>query len=287
MCLYLFGGEIMQSKPINKNHHNRLVDGRGQGRGKEYVPFIQANDNKVASEGWLTRTIGWKAERIHHTLSRHEYEYLLVQEWSDIIVETREQYPLSFELTQKIASKLNIVHPFHDGGDVVMSTDFMHSYYNKHGELVDEPRTVKPVSKLSKRTIELFEIERRYYKELGMTWKIIYDTPKPVNLIQNIDWLYDAKRLNRPGIDADVVKLVQEPLLNMLMELGLKHSISKACLMADSKLGLENGSSMFIMKHMLANKMWVTDMNQLIRESKPLAIRGDERIMEAQWRQIV
>jgi hypothetical protein len=113
-----------------------------------------------------------------------------------------------------------------------MSTDFMHSYYNKHGELIDEPRTVKPISKLTKRTIELFEIERRYFQELGMTWKIIYDTPKPVYLIKNIDWLYDAKRLNRPGIDADVIKLVQDPLLRLLMEHGLKNSKSKVCLMA-------------------------------------------------------
>ncbi len=287
MCLSVLGECSLQARPMNKNHYNRLNDGRGQGRGSNYVPFIQANDNKVASEGWLTRTLGWKSERIHHTLSRHEYEYLLVQEWSDVIVETREQYPLSFELTQKIANKLNIAHPFYNGGDVVMSTDFMHSYYNKNGELIDEPRTVKPISKLTKRTIELFEIERRYFQELGMTWKIIYDKPKPVNLIQNIDWLYDAKRLNRPGIDLDVVKMVQDPLLRMLMELGTKNGISKACLIADKQLGLENGSSMFIMKHMLANKMWVTDMHQLIRESRPLAVHGDESIIDAHWRKIV
>lgn len=41
---------------VYKIHLNRLRDGRGQGRGADYIPFIQANDNKVASEGWLTRT---------------------------------------------------------------------------------------------------------------------------------------------------------------------------------------------------------------------------------------
>lgn len=28
--------------------------------GKNYKPFIQAHDNKVASEGWLALHLGWK-----------------------------------------------------------------------------------------------------------------------------------------------------------------------------------------------------------------------------------
>ncbi|MEK4477152.1 hypothetical protein NSQ91_28420 [Paenibacillus sp. FSL R7-0048] len=63
---------------VYKIHLNRLRDGRGQGRGADYIPFIQANDNKVASEGWLTRTPGWHSNRIHHTLYKYGYQYLLV-----------------------------------------------------------------------------------------------------------------------------------------------------------------------------------------------------------------
>ena len=59
----------MRNDIISKSHLNRLKDGRGRG----YVPFLQANDNKVASEGWLTRTLGWKTGRLHHTLSKHEH----------------------------------------------------------------------------------------------------------------------------------------------------------------------------------------------------------------------
>lgn len=266
----------MQERGISKTHQNRLKDGRGLGIGEHYIPFIQANDNKVASEGWLTRTLGWRSNRIHHTLSKHEYEYLLVQEWADRIVDIREQYPLTeLDLTIKIAQKLNITHPHHKGENVIMSTDFMLTLSDSNDEVHDIPRTIKPISKLNKRTIELFEIERRYYLELGKSWswKVVYDTDKPINLIRNIDWLYDAKRLeNRPGIDTAVIKMVEEPLLCHLIENGHKNSISKVCLAFDQKVGLEEGSSMFIMQHMLANKVWVTDMNQLIRISKPLVI---------------
>lgn len=44
--------KVMQSNYIKK--------GRGQGAGENYQPFIQAHDNKIASEGWLTRHKGWK-----------------------------------------------------------------------------------------------------------------------------------------------------------------------------------------------------------------------------------
>lgn len=130
----------MHERPLSKSHQNRLKDGRGQGRGEYYKPFIQANDNKVASEGWLTRTLGWRSNRIHHTLSKHEYEYLLVQEWADRIVEIREQYPLTeTDLTIKIANKLNITHPHYNGENVIMSSDFMLTLLDSNGDFHDIP----------------------------------------------------------------------------------------------------------------------------------------------------
>lgn len=45
---------------------NRLKDGRGQGYGKDYKPYIQASDNKAPSEGYLIREVGWRTGRIHH-----------------------------------------------------------------------------------------------------------------------------------------------------------------------------------------------------------------------------
>lgn len=72
---------------IQKRQQNKIKDGRGQGSGKDYKPFIQAHDNKVASEGWVTRHLGWKTQRIHHTMSSHERKYLyfwngLMQWWT-------------------------------------------------------------------------------------------------------------------------------------------------------------------------------------------------------------
>lgn len=256
-----------------KTHENRLKDGRGQGRGKDYVPFIQVSDNRVASEGWLTRSLGWKSKRIHHTLSRHEYHYLLTLEWADCVLDIREQYPMNFEISMRIANKLGIRHPHFNGEDVVMTSDFNITVLDKTGEQLDQVKTIKPVNKLTKRTLELFEIERRYYLELGSPWTIVLDKGKPTNLIKNIDWLYDAKELGtREGIDEELVAMVSEPLFNLLSKYSQMESISKNCLKCDAELGLVTGASLYIVKHMLANKYWETDMYELIRENRPLKL---------------
>lgn len=43
-----------------KKRKNRIIEGRGQRTGEDYIPSILVHDNKVASEGWLTRHLGWK-----------------------------------------------------------------------------------------------------------------------------------------------------------------------------------------------------------------------------------
>jgi hypothetical protein len=52
-----------RGKRIAKLQENFLIKGRGRGEGVNYRPFIQAHDNKVASEGWITRHKGWKTGR--------------------------------------------------------------------------------------------------------------------------------------------------------------------------------------------------------------------------------
>src|SRR5690606_31606659 len=178
------------------------------------------------------------------------YQYLLVQEWAENVVDIREQYPLTpIELTMDIASKLNIQHPHLNGEKVIMTTDFLLTVVKDNDEITDVARTIKPISKLTKRTLELFEIERRYFLEIGIPWSMVFDTNKPLNMIKNIDWMYDAKYLGtRPGIDSELIELVSEPLFSTLSSLSDKDSISKNCLKADEMLGLEPGSSLYIMQ---------------------------------------
>ena len=66
--------------------------GRGQGTGVSYLPWLLVRD--VPSKGLSTRIEGWKTGRIHHFLSELELMYYYVLEWSKIVLDIREQYPL-------------------------------------------------------------------------------------------------------------------------------------------------------------------------------------------------
>ncbi|WP_026585113.1 heteromeric transposase endonuclease subunit TnsA [Bacillus sp. J33] len=258
---------------IAKFQENRIKNGYGQGTGEDYKPFIQAHDNKVASKGWLTRHLGWKTNRIYHTLSNHERNYLYFLEWLDEVVDIREQFPLlPLSRTEEIAEQLGIKHAQLDENSVVMTTDFVITLKTSNG-LIDVVRTVKPANKLDNRTLELFEIERRFFTEQGINWEIVSEKKLPKTLIKNVEWMCEARYLDtRPGIDQELVDLVSKPLFKEITLDDGKNSISKICLRCDKEYGLEAGSCMFILQYMLANKKWSTDMTIPIKESKPLQI---------------
>ncbi|WP_255309691.1 TnsA endonuclease N-terminal domain-containing protein [Paenibacillus pasadenensis] len=275
------GGDEMSQRGsrIAKMQTNYIKKGRGQGSGKDYKPFIQAHDNKTASEGWLTRHKGWKTNRIHHTLSEHERKFLYFCEWSDRITDIREQWALlPIEKTIEISEQLGIRHANVDGTPVTMTTDFRLTLQTLTGT-VDEIVTVKPKSKLDERTLELFEIERRYFAEEGTPWRIITEEEIPETLVANVEWLCEAKYLNtRPGIDEELLSLVSEELYDLIVYDAGQSSISKMCLLTDKEFGLRNGACLFILQHMLANKRWKTDMHsKKIKELEPIVIHSNNQ----------
>jgi hypothetical protein len=51
-----------------------------------------------------------------------------------------------------------------------------------------------------------------------------------------------------------------------------KTGLSNLALKNDEIFGLDKGSCLFIVKYLLANKIWETDMNEIINPSQPLKI---------------
>ncbi|MEK5358049.1 TnsA endonuclease N-terminal domain-containing protein [Paenibacillus sp. FSL L8-0709] len=265
-----------------KLQENYIKKGRGQGTGSEYQPFIQAHDNKVASEGWITRHKGWKTKRIHHTLSEHERKYLYYCEWLDGVIDIREQFPLlPLERTIEISNQLGIQHAHIDGSPVIMTTDFMLTIQTSNG-LTPVVRTIKPLHKLDTRTLELFEIERRFFEELGIDWCIITENRIPTTLVTNIEWMSEARYLEtRPGMDEELLLLASEVLIQVLLKDACQTTVGKLCLMTDRDIGLQPGTCMFVLQHMLANKRWKCEMNnQIIREMEPLEVLPMEKSFE-------
>lgn len=236
-------------------------EGRGQGTGENYKPWINIQD--FPSSGLVTRAKGWKTNRIHQFLSKLERNYFYVLEWNRIVVDIREQFPLSREDTLAIASNKGIKHPTEPKSQIpiVMTTDFLITITNSAGT-AHVARTIKPSKELENvRTIEKFEIERSYWEDRGIDWGIITEKEFPQNLIENVEWLhssyFDIEDLPTSALDMYIQQM------KILIKKS-NRSIIEIVTEFDQTFQLENGTGLEILKHLIARKELQVDINKKI-----------------------
>jgi hypothetical protein len=71
--------------------------------GKDYKPWITIQD--FPSRGRVSRSPGWKSDRVHHFMSDGELRFFYLLEWSTEVQDIREQYPLlDLDLAMEIAN---------------------------------------------------------------------------------------------------------------------------------------------------------------------------------------
>ncbi|MDF2985209.1 MAG: Tn7-like transposition protein [Eubacterium sp.] len=240
-----------------------ISEGRGQGVGKDYKPWITVHD--FPSEGIISRQPGWKSNRVCHFLSNNELRYFYLLEWADNVIDIREQYPMNLEDTLRIADELGIKHPVNSKNDVpyVMTSDFMITV-NVEGKETNIVRTIKPASNLEKKNvIEHFEIERRYWAEKGISWGIVTDKNIPRILVSNIEWAYYSYKLDSYG----ELGIKELQYYGEILKERLESCDGKIVYVArafDKEMNLTPGTALDILKHLIARKEIIMDM-----QSKP------------------
>ena len=221
----------------NHTIYNRyLREGRGQGVGIGYNPWIRVQD--FPSLGMVSRVSGTTTGRIHHLMSNLELSLFFLLDWSDDITDIREQYPLE-DLTNaiEIAEKAQIRYPYDakSGFPYVLTSDFY--LETRNGAIVI---SVKPSLELGKpRVREKLEIERRYWNVRGVEWSIM--TEKEINRkkANNIEWLAQARDLSAYGLS------------EAMQSLHASHSPLSVLFMAvERALGLVAGMGLNIYKHL-------------------------------------
>jgi hypothetical protein len=250
----------------------RISDGRGQGRGSEYKPWLLVQD--VPSQGLATRIKGWKTKRVHHLLSNLELSYFYILEWSRVVFDIREQYPLlPLEETLAIAEQCGIRHPTDPKTQepVVMTTDFFITVPQSI-EVIEQARTLKTVKDLqSERTLEKLEIERRYWHNRNIDWGIVTEQEIPQALTKNVDWLHPFFRIEdlSPLSETEIRRIATALTLRMAQGNVVLTDLTAEC---DDKLGLEPGTALSVSRHLIANRRWLVDMNKPIQPSKSLVL---------------
>jgi hypothetical protein len=260
-----------RNRGMTKQKYEKWIkEGRGQGEGKDYKPWLTIQD--VPSNGVVSREKSWTVGRIHHLLSRLELNYFYVLDWANSVVDIREQYPLlPMERTIEIAEDLGIPHP--RDPETKELTPITTDFFLKLNKEKDESfctRTVKPSNKLTKRTVEKFAIEKKFYDEQGIDWKIVTDQDFPKGLVHNIEWIHNAIYLEFAPNDLDLsmIDALAETLFCALY--STNKSLARITNEFDKKVGLSVGSGLFLVQHMLATKQWKTDMFTKINPSKPV-----------------
>jgi hypothetical protein len=257
----------------------RIQEGRGQGSGCDYKPWLTIQD--VASQGLVTREKGWKTNRVHHMLSKLELVYFYVLEWAPLVSDIREQYPLlPLKETMAIAQEVGIRHPIdpQTKHPVVMTTDFLTTVRSGTQDK-DYARTIKYAQDLqSRRTIEKFEIERRYWQARNVDWGIVTEHEIPTALAKNVELLHEYRCL------ADRLPLAEDEILEVATLLTQRVMQTNAALRrvatdCDRRLGLEPGTSLTIAYHLIANRQWQINMKEPLTVSEKLtvlAVRGPD-----------
>lgn len=243
-----------------KSFAGKLREGYGSGHGKDYKPFITVRD--VPARTTTPRILGWKTQRVHHLLSPLETAYFYVLDWHLAISDIREQFPLlPLEETLEIANRLKIAHPPRNETEKVpLTTDFMIDVY-ENGNTLQLARTVKLSDELaSVRILEKFEIERTFYKEIGIDWGIVTEKDFSKTLATNVSRIHKFKDLkDYPGMTPEIVSRIEPIIYDLAMERKIR--LAHAALSVDDRLGIESGSTLCAVKHLIANRIWIIDMN--------------------------
>lgn len=252
----------------------RLKEGRGQGSGAEYKPWLRIQD--VPSQGLAHRIKGWKTGRVHHLLSKLELSYFYVLEWSPGVVDIREQYPLlPLAETLALAEQCGVRHPTDPKSKeaIVMTTDFLITLPGE-GRPVEQARTVKQAKELGRpRTQEKLEIERRFWERRQVDWGVVTEREIPQVVATNIELLHAYRDLSArldmsAGQWAETVTVLTKTVTTG--EVPLREATARC----DRRLGFEPGVSLTVIYHLLAIRQWQIDLNQPLDPGSPLTVQN-------------
>lgn len=244
-----------------EKYNKRIKEGRGQGTGNEYKPWITVHD--FPSDGFVSRSPGWKSNRVYHFMSTNELRYFYILEWSAIVTDIREQFPLELTDALSIAEKLGIKHPVDNVSSFprILTTDFMITA-KIDGKEVYLARTIKPAKEIeSMRTLEKFEIERVYWLQKGIDWKLVTDNDISKTFANNVEWVHTEYRLESME---NLTVSYQLDICEALKDKLVKHdcAINRITSSLDKEFNVERGTSLGLFKHLLARKIVVMDMEK-------------------------
>lgn len=238
-----------------------LKEGRGQGIGSDYKGWT--NTYEFSSKGRATRTYSNKTGRIHQLHSDNQYRAFLIFEFNPSITDIRESYPL-LDLLEVIDNPEDLrLDKFVDKvtkEPFVFTTNFLLTVTQTDGSEKHIARTVKNTSELKRKiTFERLEIERRYWRQKNVEWKVITEKELPRQVAKNLEWvretLFESNHANK-----DEMSLILYKFLIENDESPLRQTLR----LFDRVEELEKGMGLYLFRYLIAKRELQVDMTKPI-----------------------
>lgn len=248
---------------LNRKYKKHMKEGRGIGEGADYIPWIKINE--FSSKGRATRIMGIKTKRIHHFHSDNQLRAFLIFEWSNKVIDIRECYPL-LDLMEIVDDKDDLsLDKFVDkdsGEQFIITTNFLLTIKEVDGTIKYVARAVKNCTELGKKiTIEKLEIEKRYWLEKNIDFKIITEKELNRNLCKNLQWIRETI------LDGSEVMPSREELSSQMYFYMLNNrNIIIKDLFKDfeRRSDIDKGTALYLFRHLLGTKQIAVDMKNII-----------------------
>jgi TnsA endonuclease-like protein len=122
-----------------------------------------------------------------------------------------------------------------------------------------------------KAALEKLEIERRYWQARHVDWGIVTEQQTPVALAQNVKWVHPFfRQTDLYPIDPQTIRRIASDITWQVCHSNLPlRDLARSC---DKRLSLPQGQVLKVVRHLLANRIWKTDMEKLIRPCKKLSL---------------
>ncbi|MCA9182916.1 MAG: Tn7 transposase TnsA N-terminal domain-containing protein [Planctomycetales bacterium] len=245
-----------------------MREGRGAGAFETYRPWLETYD--VPSSGRRHRLPSLKPPgRLVHLLSDLELANFLVNEFRTTVVDLREQFPLDRVASHEIALRAGIRHPVTSlGTPHVMTTDLL-VLTRSNGVSAFEAIAVKPSSMLENaRVIEKLEIERRYWNERDVSWRIFTEEhfhPTAVHHLASIRQFWDAAYFRE--CLGDIFDELVEELMD-LVEQRADELVQETAERLGDCFSIRPQLIADIVKHLLARQLIATDITDRMSVSQ-------------------
>jgi hypothetical protein len=248
---------------------------RGVGEGNQYTPWYYVRD--VASVGASYRVkSAWTHNRIVHLFSLLELQWFLLFDWTEWVIDIREQFPLlPPERTLELAEMHDIAHPrdCKTKFPVVMTSDFRVTI-ERNGVMSEQIRTVKYARELRKRRVkEKFQVEKSFWEQHGISdWAVVTEYDLPRTVVRNIEIL-------RGYVDiSDRISLSSTQLHDAAQFLTVKitdgHCLNDAVTECDKWMTLKTGTSVTLAYHLIATRLWKIDIRQPLSFRDPIQLQN-------------